>query len=268
MEVWRNSWNTSTEYGQVFFERATGALPEMESSKAMATLLKEKIIAGDRVLDVGCGGGHYLRSLKNTIQVPFSYTGVDITPEYIELANKAWANEADTHFAIGDIYDLDYDDNEFDIVMCSNMLYHLPSIEKPVSELLRVCNKVLALRTLIGERSFYIKEVHSATWDQHSSISPESEFTEDGEPASFNYLNIYSRQYVESIVSRIDPTSYVSFIEDRFFDPAIIQSSSEVITDTERRKAATYILGDMQVIGYVIQPHHFVVIDKAKNIIN
>ena len=93
MEVWRDSWNTSTEYGEVFYKRAVGDLPEMESSKAMASLLKEKISTGDHILDVGCGGGHYLRSLKNTVKVPFSYTGVDITASYIELAKRAWSNE-------------------------------------------------------------------------------------------------------------------------------------------------------------------------------
>ena len=86
MEVWRDSWNTSVEYGVVFYRRATGELPEMESSKALALLLKDRVKQDDHILDVGCGGGHYLRSLRNTVNVSFRYTGVDITASYIDLA--------------------------------------------------------------------------------------------------------------------------------------------------------------------------------------
>ncbi len=264
MEVWRDSWNTSVEYGEVFYRRATGELPEMESSKALALLLKDRVKQDDHILDVGCGGGHYLRSLRNTINVPFRYTGVDITASYIDLAKKAWKDAPDVSFSVEDIFNLSFSDQQFDIVLCSNMLYHLPSIKNPISELIRVSKNLVVLRTLVGERSFYIKEVHSSLWDQHSTVAPSSEFNESGEPENYNYLNIYSKKYLESIVKEHNPNAKIEFIEDTFYDPEVIEGSSSVISDLQRSKAATYILGGLQVIGYVIQPHHFVFIDTVR----
>ena len=42
MEVWRDSWNTSVEYGEVFYRRATGELPVLAASKALALLFPIK----------------------------------------------------------------------------------------------------------------------------------------------------------------------------------------------------------------------------------
>ena len=54
------------DYLKVFKLRATGKLPEMESSKAVAIVVNKyfKKYKIDTILDVGCGCGHYLRSLK------------------------------------------------------------------------------------------------------------------------------------------------------------------------------------------------------------
>ena len=63
-------------------------------------LLSDQIRAGDSVLDVGCGGGHYLRSMQRLIQVPFSYVGVDPTEDYLEAAKQAWNDTPDVTFRI------------------------------------------------------------------------------------------------------------------------------------------------------------------------
>ena len=53
-DKWR-VWDRETEYGRLLYQRATGELPEMESSKAMARQVKTFVSPGDRILDVGCG---------------------------------------------------------------------------------------------------------------------------------------------------------------------------------------------------------------------
>ena len=54
----------------------------MESAKATARKLKEVIRPDESILDVGCGVGHYLPSLKRLLDVPFRYTGIDSTECY------------------------------------------------------------------------------------------------------------------------------------------------------------------------------------------
>lgn len=76
------------KYRNIFVKRAKGLLPEMESSKAVAKILDKWIRNDDKILDVGCGVGHYYISLKNKIKKNFQYFGLDIKEDYIREAKK------------------------------------------------------------------------------------------------------------------------------------------------------------------------------------
>ena len=119
-------WDRDEGYGQVLYKRAVGELPEMESSKKIARVLKKYITNGESVLDVGCGAGHYLKSLRREIGNNFSYTGVDATSNFINQAKKAFENDDKSDFMLSDIYDIKLPDHSYDIVMCNNVLLHLP----------------------------------------------------------------------------------------------------------------------------------------------
>src|SRR5438034_10610616 len=102
-ELWKN-WDEEKHYGDLFYKRATGQSPEMESSKAAARLVKEFYKTGDTLLDAGCGAGHYLRSLRGIVDEDIKYSGIDPTAYYIEMAEKAWHGSAD--FNVGSILDI------------------------------------------------------------------------------------------------------------------------------------------------------------------
>ena len=258
MEIHKGAdeWLGRSDYAETFYLRAKGNLPEMESSKAVAGLLTDKIYEGDSLLDVGCGAGHYLRSLLKRIKVPFAYTGVDATSNFIEKGLAAWQDQPQISFQLGDIYDLPFSNMEFDIVMCNNVLLHLPSIVKPIRELLRVARRYVLVRTLIGERSFRVQEVYSkANWP-FSEVSEEDEFDESGEPVSFGYENIYAKGYFESVIRRANPRANIEFIPDTFFDAEAINRSAE----TEGLPNATRVINGMQVLGYIITPWTLVLI--------
>jgi ubiquinone/menaquinone biosynthesis C-methylase UbiE len=221
----------------------------MESSKAAAKLIKDDVIEGDKILDVGCGSGHYLRSLRSVLKINFFYTGVDATSNYIDLGKRAFANDNRVDFCLGDIYNLPFDENSFDIVMCNNVLLHLPSIQKPLNELVRVSKKTVLIRTLIGDRSFRIQDV---------AQDNEIEFNDDGEPKSFHYYNIYSEKYLNFLLQSNGKVNNFQIIEDVFFDPKNIENS---ISEHRDAHDVTTILGDFQVNGYVIQPWKFVKIN-------
>jgi len=248
-----DEWVDRNDYAETFFKRAKGELPEMESSKAAAQLLAEVLKDGDQLLDVGCGAGHYLRSLSNHVDVSFDYTGVDATPAFVAKAKEAWEGRPNTRFQEGNIYDLPFDDGAFDVVMCNNVLLHLPSIVKPIQELLRVARRYVLIRTLIGNRSFKVQEVYSdATWP-FSKVPVDQEFDDDGEPTSYGYENIYSEPYFRSVIARTKPQAKVNIFLDTNFDADAINRSA----DTEGLPNATRVIDGMQTLGYVITPWSF-----------
>ena len=72
-----NEYEDNINNAKVYFDRATGKKPEMEVSKALSYILKNKIKNNDKILDVGCACGHYYLSMKKRIKKNFYYTGLD-----------------------------------------------------------------------------------------------------------------------------------------------------------------------------------------------
>ena len=246
-ENWK-IWDKDREYGERFYNRIKGDLPEMESSKALAKFLKNEIVEGDNILDVGCGAGHYLKSLLAEFKIEFNYTGVDATKYYIELATKAWSDLNNTNFVTGDIFDLPFEDNSFDIVYCCNVFLHLPSIKKPLQELTRVAKKLVVIRSLFSDRSFRIQDVHKA-----SNSSETEEFNSIGEPTEFHYYNIYSTDYFKSIARNLGIKNEVNFSNDNDYDAAMISKEFETFTSEDQ----SHIMGGKQVNGCILQPWQF-----------
>jgi ubiquinone/menaquinone biosynthesis C-methylase UbiE len=239
-EQWR-VWGAETPYGETLYKRATGELPEMESSKKMAEEVARVFKPGDSVLDVGCGAGHYLRSLRRTLGPDFDYVGVDATQHYVELAEKANGRDARAKFKVGDVFAIPLEDQSFEVVMCNNVFLHLPSIAQPLRELVRVSRRSVFLRTLIGNRSFRIKDVHPQM----------PEFDESGEPTGFHYYNIYSEAYVASLLPPLKRVKAWTIKPDFDFDRQRILAS---MSDHKGAHDASGIVGDYQVNGYILQP--------------
>lgn len=248
-QAWRRGrgWGAHQDdpYAKVLYQRAVGELPEMESSKAAAARLEGWLMAGDSLLDVGCGAGHYLLSLRRRLGGGFRYTGLDATPLYIEMARKAFPDDPDAGFTVGDAYHLPWPDMSFDLAMCCNLMLHLPSLARPLAELCRVAKRGVLLRTLVGERSFRIQEVRGAG----------DEFDDQGEPRAFNYYNIYSRAYVDHLLASLPRVAGWEISPDRSFDARLIEQAAQ---DQGGAMNATRMLGGWQVNGYILQPWAFV----------
>jgi ubiquinone/menaquinone biosynthesis C-methylase UbiE len=211
------------------------------------------------VLDVGCGPGHYLRSLLNRVRVPFTYTGVDATEAYIRLARKAWRDEPRASFEVGEAAALPFKSASFDIVMSCNVFQHLPAVQSPFAEAIRVMRRRGIVRMFVGERSFRIQEVYSAETHPASFAGAlgEEEFGPDGEPMSFHYYNIYSKTYIHKLIARIGGAD-AEVVEDRHYDPAAITASTRENTCPD----TTTMLDGWQVNGYILQPWAFVKLRK------
>lgn len=247
------------KYGEILLKRAKQQLPEMESSKSTAEKVKKSIRSDDRILDIGCGLGHYYISLKKRIDKDFDYYGLDIIDDYITKARKLFQDYPNVNFKKGSIFSLPFKKNSFDIVMCNNFLHNLSSIQKPIGELLRVSNRYTIIRTLVGDRSFRIQEVRNSKWSKTSSVNPVNEFKKDGEPKEFNFFNIYSRDYLKGLIKKYAPNSKINFTLDMNFDPKAIRYSAK---KEGKQKNATSIIGNYQVNDYIIMPWTFIEIRK------
>lgn len=90
---------------------------------------------GDKLLDAGCGNGRLLELLKDK---NINYTGIDISEELINLAEKRYPRN---NFLVADNLNLPFPDDNFDKIFSVAVLHTIPSVElrnRALSELKRV----------------------------------------------------------------------------------------------------------------------------------
>jgi ubiquinone/menaquinone biosynthesis C-methylase UbiE len=242
----------------VYYKRAIGVYPEMESSKAVAKFVKKYVKNNYSILDVGCACGQYFRSLNRTIKKNFTYTGVDPYDIFLDKAKKAWRNYKNVSFKKGNIFKLPFKNGEFDIVICNNVLLHIPNLIKPIKELLRVAKRTVIIRTHIHDKSYRIQLVYNNKWWKYTNVKPKNEFDKKGNPRSFSYFDVVSEDYFKSIVLKPYPKAKIVINEDNFFNAKLINKSSK----KEKRPGATKIVNGMQVSDLLILPNKIVEINK------
>lgn len=230
---WR-IWETDPSVESTLFKRATGELPEMESTKQLVEMVEEVYEPGMRILDVGCGPGHYYRGLQR-INESINYTGVDATRPYIEFAEKTFSRTS-ARFIVGDIFDIPDDIGKFEVVFCCNVILHLPDFRTPVKNLLKVCKGHCFIRTLISDNTYLHKFVKG------------NEFDEMGNPKKFIYQNTYSFELVKNYVDSLGTYS-VELIEDKF-DPRVLAGEYDKVK--KKSPGATRILDGFQISGNLI----------------
>jgi ubiquinone/menaquinone biosynthesis C-methylase UbiE len=100
-----------------------------------------QVKSGDCVLEVGCGTGTLTLAAKQQAGLSGKVFGIDIIPGMIELSQRkaAQANE-DVTFQLGSIDDIPFSEDQFDVVMCSFMIFHMSEMvrQKGIAEIYRV----------------------------------------------------------------------------------------------------------------------------------
>jgi ubiquinone/menaquinone biosynthesis C-methylase UbiE len=100
--------------------------------RQIASLLKAT--GAEKILDAGCGEGFvvsYLLQGNDRLAI----TGIDCSPQAIEMARQMVPGVL---FNVGDLREMPYSDDSFDLVMCLEVLEHLPDPHKGLRELRRV----------------------------------------------------------------------------------------------------------------------------------
>lgn len=92
---------------------------------------------GEKILDIGCGNARDLAIIATTgAQV----VGVDIAEGMVSAARQELVKLGieNVLLRVGDATQLDFADGEFDKVLCSEVIEHIPDAEKALAEIWRV----------------------------------------------------------------------------------------------------------------------------------
>lgn len=122
-------------------DRLDGDWPSLPVDPALSALvdLVEIHHATGPILEVGCGTGRTHEALMRRLALrPHGYVGVDVIPAMVE---RARARNPGADFRDGDLFDLPFADDAFGSVVCTDVLQHLPEIDRPVAEMLRVARE-------------------------------------------------------------------------------------------------------------------------------
>jgi len=138
-----------------------------------------------RVMDMGCNRGYdvFRMSRKFTVN-SISYVGLDISPIDIEYAKGVAEkqNLANCVFVVGNAEKTEFEKETFDIVICSELLEHVPEPEKILKEIYRIVKKggcaIISTPNAdnrLGKlRKFAPKELKK-NWNQPAIARPEDE---------------------------------------------------------------------------------------------
>lgn len=100
------------------------------------------LAAPQRVLDVGCGQGHWGQALAQVLPAGSTITGIDREPQSLAVARERSAAlralPVTFAYALGDALAIEFPDESFDLVTCQTVLIHLADPSAGLREMLRV----------------------------------------------------------------------------------------------------------------------------------
>ena len=97
-----------------------------------------KIEKGMSVLELGCGKGNMWLEKNDLISKCSKLILSDFSEGMLKQAKETLKNQKGIEFRIIDIQNIPFEANSFDIVIANMMLYHVPDIQKGLSEVRRV----------------------------------------------------------------------------------------------------------------------------------
>lgn len=97
------------------------------------------------ILDLGCFEGDLIFKLSNLLSKKHElyFTGVDLSPKGIDFANKRseFFNQNNCFFEVMDANNLKFNNEHFDIVICSDIIEHIENPQIIINEIHRTLKK-------------------------------------------------------------------------------------------------------------------------------
>ena len=165
-------------YSEVILETQLHATVETSAAHLLPYLRP-----GLRVLDFGCGPGAISVGLAKAV-APGEMHGVDMDEALIGMSKSMAASHGQDNaiFHVGDVTDLEFEDNFFDVAHCRSVLMHVPDTAAVLSEVKRVLKPggVIACREMICESAFTHPDfgILRRSWDMFEDLMR----ADDGHP--------------------------------------------------------------------------------------
>ncbi len=134
-------------------------------------ILQSVSFKGKRVLDIGCGDGHFTRRFRDA-DGPASMVGVDPAPHAIAVASARNDAIPEIRFLVGDGHKLPWRDDAFDMAVIQGVLHHDDQPWETISEAFRLAPEVVILEPngnnlglkVIEKASRYHREHHERSY--------------------------------------------------------------------------------------------------------
>jgi ubiquinone/menaquinone biosynthesis C-methylase UbiE len=161
---------------------------------------------GCRILELGCGNGNMWRDKINQIGPNSRLILSDFSEGMVEEVREKYSSYTNVSFQQINIEAIPYDDNSFDLVIANMMLYHVPDLDKALSEVVRV---------LKNNSKFY-----AATFGEngiHQYLVSSLKDQENRQESRQESLNAFTLQNGSSILSRyfekVNKKEYIDALE-------------------------------------------------------
>lgn len=161
-----------------------------------------QINEGMRILELGCGTGDMWKDQINLLEKCSELVLTDFSDAMIKTAHDNIGDFPNVTYRVVDIQEIPFEANDFDIVIANMMLYHVPDLQKGLSEVKRVLKE---------NGKFYC-----ATYGEHGIIEYvagllESYGVEDRENKSFTLQN--GRKMLAQYFSSVEMFEYIDSLE-------------------------------------------------------
>jgi ubiquinone/menaquinone biosynthesis C-methylase UbiE len=166
--------------GTDFDEATSKRLEAMYQTRAMVErrlLVRQSLraVAGEAVLDLGCGPGLYARDLLEDVGPTGEVRGVDASDDMLALARQRCRDHPNAQFDVGDAAAIPAASGAFDAVISVQVLEYVPDTSAVLAEMFRVLNA--GGRVLVWATDWSTLSWHSSddarmqrvldAWDDH-----------------------------------------------------------------------------------------------------
>jgi SAM-dependent methyltransferase len=149
-----NIWEHSRGLLKLCQRRALDLEPEMDGAAQGVEILTSlaKRPPGQRLLDVGCGGGHFYHSLKRG-GLLFDYFGLDYSPSFVKVAREALVRfgQDPSSIMLENISDLTSFYCQAAVVI--NTLTFCPDFRAPLDRIIDTGAEIILIRDNFGQET-------------------------------------------------------------------------------------------------------------------
>jgi arsenite methyltransferase len=111
--------------------------PEIINQR-MRTLAALALNAGDSVVDAGCGTGLLLEMQAKAVDRQGRAEGVDLSEDMLDVARGRCAHFEQVSLQQGSVENLDFEDESFDALSCTQTLLYVKQMDRALREMHRV----------------------------------------------------------------------------------------------------------------------------------